>query len=372
MRRFERIYDVVEPVEEYRHGGYHPVHLHDVFHQRYKIIGKLAYGQYSTVWLAQDQKVGHGLVALKILKADASKNNKELSMLSKLSASDLDHPRKAHVIELLNHFHHTGPNETHLCLVLPVMISDVQEMTISGAPHESGYVRTISRQILQGLDFLHQSDIVHCDLQPANIMISVARATINEKILQAPEFSPVEWLDGVAQDESAPKYLMPTQRRRGNLDNIHFSTVVVMIGDLGGAQWGQQCDQQPVTPIALRAPELIHRDAWGCSIDIWTLGCLIFELATNEPLFPLDAFGLTREEIDKEHHSLISQILCLSGQRNQDFTGYLKDRLPNNFGAENVRNLASFLLLMLQTSPQRRPSAKSLLHTPFVLGESHS
>lgn len=55
MRRFERIYDVVEPVEEYRQGGYHPVHLHDVFHQRYKVTGKLAYGQYSTVWLAKDQ-----------------------------------------------------------------------------------------------------------------------------------------------------------------------------------------------------------------------------------------------------------------------------------------------------------------------------
>ena len=56
MRRFERIYDVVEPVEEYRPGGYHPVHLHDVFHQRYEVIGKLAYGQYSTVWLAKDQQ----------------------------------------------------------------------------------------------------------------------------------------------------------------------------------------------------------------------------------------------------------------------------------------------------------------------------
>ena len=55
-RRFERIHDVVEPVEEYRHGGYHPVHLNDIFNSRYKIVGKLAYGQYSTVWLALDQR----------------------------------------------------------------------------------------------------------------------------------------------------------------------------------------------------------------------------------------------------------------------------------------------------------------------------
>ena len=55
MRRFERIHDVVEPVEAYRRGGYHPVHLHDIFNQRYEVIGKLAYGQFSTVWLANDQ-----------------------------------------------------------------------------------------------------------------------------------------------------------------------------------------------------------------------------------------------------------------------------------------------------------------------------
>ena len=55
MRRFERIYDAVEPVEAYRRGGYHPVHLLDIFNQRYEVIGKLAYGQFSTVWLANDQ-----------------------------------------------------------------------------------------------------------------------------------------------------------------------------------------------------------------------------------------------------------------------------------------------------------------------------
>jgi serine/threonine-protein kinase SRPK3 len=54
MRRFERINDVVEPVEEYKTGGYHPVHLGDVFHERYEIIGKWSYGQFSTVWHAWD------------------------------------------------------------------------------------------------------------------------------------------------------------------------------------------------------------------------------------------------------------------------------------------------------------------------------
>ena len=38
----------------YHPGGYHPVHLGDVFNDRYVIVRKLGYGQYSTVWLARD------------------------------------------------------------------------------------------------------------------------------------------------------------------------------------------------------------------------------------------------------------------------------------------------------------------------------
>jgi len=46
----------VESAYNYRPGGYHPVHLGDVYCERYKVINKLGYGSYSTVWLARDLK----------------------------------------------------------------------------------------------------------------------------------------------------------------------------------------------------------------------------------------------------------------------------------------------------------------------------
>jgi serine/threonine protein kinase len=46
-----------EDLEDYRPGGYHPVHFHDRFkHDRYEVIRKLGDGAFSTVWLAIDHK----------------------------------------------------------------------------------------------------------------------------------------------------------------------------------------------------------------------------------------------------------------------------------------------------------------------------
>ncbi|KAL1867615.1 hypothetical protein Plec18167_008615 [Paecilomyces lecythidis] len=275
-----------------------------------------------------------------------------------------------HVLELLDHFEHHGPNGTHLCLVLPVMISDGAGMTVTMTSHSADYVRAISKQILFGLDFLHRLGIIHCDLQPANIRFSLAG--VNELDLDPPEFSPVRWLEGVQADDSAPEYLIPSQRRRGQLDGADPHTLFVKIGDLGGAVWSSQHDQWPVTPRALRPPELICRDTWEANIDLWTLGCTIFELATNEPLFPIGTFGLSAEQIDREHSRLIEQIFGNDGQTNERFTKHVEDRLPPDFGIKNIQRLSWLLLSMLQISPEKRMSAAQLLDHIFLEGVPES
>ncbi|EGC49112.1 conserved hypothetical protein [Histoplasma capsulatum var. duboisii H88] len=160
-------------------------------------------------------------------------------------------------------------------------------------------------------------------LQPDNILFSAAGVLQNELLLPPPEFSSVRCLEGMSRDNSTPEYLIRLQRFRGFLDDADFCTLLVRIGDLGGVVWNQQFDKRPVAPRALWAPELKDRNAWDASIDIWTLGCLI----------------------------------------NEHFTEYLKDRLPSDFGAENISYLVSFLSLILQIYPNKRPSAIKYLNT---------
>jgi serine/threonine-protein kinase SRPK3 len=46
--------DIEEGRDAYRPGGFHPVYVGDVYNERYKVLNKLGYGAYSTVWLVQD------------------------------------------------------------------------------------------------------------------------------------------------------------------------------------------------------------------------------------------------------------------------------------------------------------------------------
>jgi serine/threonine-protein kinase SRPK3 len=48
--------DIEEGRDVYHLGGFHPVYIGDVYHDRYEVLNKVGYGAYSTVWLARDLK----------------------------------------------------------------------------------------------------------------------------------------------------------------------------------------------------------------------------------------------------------------------------------------------------------------------------
>lgn len=100
-------------------------------------------------------------VTLKIVKSAVSEDSKELSILNELSHSITPHAGKEHVISLLDHFEHEGPNGLHLCLVFPLMMSDGEAITIRGKARNVSFVRAVSTQIILGLDFLYQNNMIY-------------------------------------------------------------------------------------------------------------------------------------------------------------------------------------------------------------------
>lgn len=115
-----------EDLERYTPGGFHPVHIGDLYDAgRYRIVHKLGAGGFSTVWLAWDQEHGKW-VALKIFQADFSKTDDCLPT----SILDSYHvPSKLRFSVQERSFTLKGPNGHHTCLVLPVLGPSASQMS---------------------------------------------------------------------------------------------------------------------------------------------------------------------------------------------------------------------------------------------------
>lgn len=46
--------EIEEGTASYRPGHFHPVYIGDVYHEKYQVLNKIGYGQYSTVWPVKD------------------------------------------------------------------------------------------------------------------------------------------------------------------------------------------------------------------------------------------------------------------------------------------------------------------------------
>ncbi|KAJ2556658.1 serine/threonine protein kinase, CMGC [Coemansia sp. RSA 1933] len=221
-----------EDIEDYRKGGYHPVKIGDSFKdRRYKIIRKLGWGHFSTVWLAYDrEKDTH--VALKIVKSAAHYTEAamdEIDLCSRTMAIREPHAGKDYVAKMLDSFEHSGPNGRHVSMVFEVLGENLLSLlrnarrysslrddtytpktesgssgdaqghdraelrSTSAGSHSSGghnnatddksrqsyglpisLVRQVSRQLIAGLAFLHgPCNIIHTDLKPENVLVCI-------------------------------------------------------------------------------------------------------------------------------------------------------------------------------------------------------
>ncbi|KAK5673725.1 hypothetical protein LTS12_029769, partial [Elasticomyces elasticus] len=275
--------------------GYHPVLLGDIFNRQYKVIRKLGEGSYSTVWLARDLK-NRGYVALKILVSEISGLTTELQTLRHIiQVAPVKGTR--YITRLLDEFEHHGPNGIHKCLVFEPMgpsVNTMVEELPQFNPRKRGMkiryplrmAKSILKQSLQALAFLHENGIAHGDFQPGNILFTLNDVDSTpedvlrqEEDVQARSISPpVQRLDG-KQDKWAPRYLCVAQPL------VPFTCYTegfkVKLSDMGGAYFFTDPPTKPVTPLGLRAPELILTGAVNNTVDIWSFGCLIFELITG-------------------------------------------------------------------------------------------
>lgn len=258
--------------------------------QEYFEIGQvLGKGGYGSVFMAKDLRTDE-IVAIKRFHTSGSLVDKKAIKEQKIWKG-LHH---TNVVEFKGSF--VGDNGS-----LNLVVEFVDGLSL--ADHLSQYsafpetlVAEIGRQVLCGLQYLHQNGVTHRDLKPANILVD------NNAAVKICDF-------GVSRSENV-QTINPGQQH--------------MVG----------------TPWYI-APEMVEYRPYTTSVDIWSLGCTVLELATGR----------------RPYHELSAM---------QVLFRMVEDRcppIPEHISAE----AKDFLKSCWVWDPKERPSANDLLRHPFIL-----
>lgn len=150
--------DGVERLERYCPGGYHPVLIGDVLKDGYRVIEKLGYGTYSTIWLSRDEQRA-AYVAVKVSTADSSLREADI-IRAITESSQPDDQGRAMIPIIQYQFEIKGPNGCHRCYVTSPAQSSV------AAAHFSYLftietARVVVAQLVLAVAYIHQKGIIH-------------------------------------------------------------------------------------------------------------------------------------------------------------------------------------------------------------------
>lgn len=413
----------VENLERYCVGGYHPIQLGDEFsHRRYRVIHKLGYGSFSTVWLAKDQK-DKRYVSLKVITSAASGSSSEAKIRHCLREGNPEHPGRNFVLSSLDDFWIDGPNGRHQCLVSEVVgstIIEVREATKYGVLPLK-IARGIATPLALGLAYIHSCGVLHGgqnsffslhvrqasaafgliahrvpDLHGGNISFEVPGLDSwnDEQIREhfgEPSMNMVSRLDDKPVGPEVPPYTVEPAYISGPVEE--GLTRCIKIIDFGEASFSKEERKKLHTPILLQPPELFFDENIGLSADIWALACTIFDIFGKHSLFQafmpdkdivllemVSTLGMLPDrwwknwenrgqyfssDGTRKADSMISypqepRPLALRIQQMRLGRGEREESASEQLNAKDIANLQNLLLSMLRYEPSERATAEEV------------
>lgn len=168
------------------------------------------------------------------------------------------------------------------------------------------------------------------------------------------------------------------------MENIMLDETSATLTDFGGAVRSRRSrTKRELQSREYRSPEMILGDPeWDERVDVWSLGCIIYEVATRKVLFPPK--WVDKYEKDRKHFSLMIELFgsfpeefinrTARGAVYFDENGLkggepeplsLKQLLVEDFDIDDDE-LVEFIRTCLVIDPRKRPFARDLKNLAFL------
>jgi CDC-like kinase len=242
----------------------------DILQARYKIRKTLGEGTFGKVVQVKDlRNECRNRSALKIIKnvdkyREAAKL--EINVLKKIKEKD---PHAKYLcVAMLDWFDYHG----HMCIVFDLLGLSVFDFLKENnyTPYPIDQVRHLVYQLSIAVNFLHENQITHTDLKPENILFVDSEYSVN-------------YNNDKKRDERVVK------------------TTDMKVIDFGSATFDWEHHSTIVSTRHYRAPEVILELGWAQPCDVWSIGCILFELYTG--------FTLFQTHDNSEHLAMMERIL---------------------------------------------------------------
>nr|XP_027109580.1 mitogen-activated protein kinase kinase kinase 17-like [Coffea arabica] len=210
------------------------------------------------------------------------------------------------------------------------------------------HVACYTYMILKGLYAMLECEIIHCDLKPGNILVfpnaddnnGIHQLKIADFGLAKKEWDTElhEWGRMGYNNRCTPIYASPESLACGCKaavpSNVSTATFKLDIGIL------DHVDEEADAPDTILDVELSDAITDSNDSDIWSLGCIVVEMITGEPVWSCRTIG-----------ELVSKIL------------YEKPKIPENLCEEGK----DFLARCFEATVPKRWTAEELLDHPFIV-----